>query len=75
MTKIQKIYPENNKINLTPRNTGYIATGALLITTTRAFTKAKPITKTHKILGYITAGLTLLHIGLVEYLRFKYKKM
>ena len=77
MTKINKI--ENNstqkKMLLNPKNTGYLALGAMAITTTRAFTSAKPIRKSHKILGFITAGLTLLHIGIVEYLHHKYKKM
>ena len=75
MTKIQKINSTQNKPILTPKNTGYAATGALLLTSLRAFNTTKPIKKTHKLLGYITAGLTLLHIGLVEYLHFKYKKM
>ena len=75
MTKIQKINSTQNKPFLTPKNTGYAAAGALLLTTARAFNISKPIKKSHKFLGYITALLTLLHIGLVEYLHFKYKKM
>ena len=75
MSKIQKIDNTNKKPLLNPKNTGYMAAGALLITTIRGFSKAKPITKSHKILGYISAALTLLHIGVVEYLHHKYKKM
>ena len=74
MTKINKINNSQKPI-LTPKNTGYAAAGALLLTTTRAFNSSKPIKKSHKFLGYITTLLTLLHIGLVEYLHFKYKKM
>lgn len=77
MTSVQKINSSQtlSKPLLTPKNTGYAAAGAMLITTARAFTKAKPITKTHKIWGLITTGLTLLHIGVVEYLHHKYKRM
>ena len=77
MATVQKINKNTTykKTLLTPRNTGYVATGALLITTMRAFSKNKTITKTHKTFGYITAALTLLHIGIVEYLHHKYKKM
>ena len=75
MPKIQKVENNYKKSILTPRNTGYAAAGALLITTARAFTSAKPITKSHKLLGFISATLTLLHIGLIEYLHHKYKKM
>lgn len=77
MASVQKINSSQtqSKPLLTPKNTGYIAGAAMLVTTARAFTKTKPITKTHKILGFITAGLTLLHIGVVEYLHHKYKKM
>ena len=35
----------------------------------------KSYTKSHKFLGGITAALTLLHIGVVEYLHSKCKKM
>ena len=75
MSSVQKINQTHTKYVLTPKNTGYLATGALLITTARAFSKNKSITKSHKIFGYITAALTLLHIGVVEYLHHKYKKM
>ncbi|MBE7704018.1 MAG: hypothetical protein E7Z89_08215 [Cyanobacteria bacterium SIG28] len=76
MSKVQKV--ENNQFKkplLTPKNTGYAATGAILLATTRAFSKSKPVTKTHKLIGYLAGALTLLHIGVVEYLHHKYKKM
>ena len=75
MSKIQKVESNTQRPFLTPKNTGYAAAGALLITTARAFTTTKPIKKSHKILGFIAGGLTLLHIGVVEYLHHKYKKM
>ena len=77
MTTVQRIDTQSNykRPLLNPKNTGYAAAGAMLITTARAFTHKKSIVKTHKIWGYITAGLTLLHIGVVEYLHHKYKKM
>ena len=74
MTSINKIENTSKPI-LNPKNTGYAAAGAMLVTTARAFTNQKSITKSHKTWGFITAGLTLLHIGVVEYLHHKYKKM
>ena len=76
MTKIQKV--DNNTFKkpiLNPKNTGYAAAGAIAIATLRAFNKSKTITKSHKVFGFIAAGLTLLHIGVIEYLHCKYKKM
>lgn len=77
MASIQKINTSQTQSRplLTPKNTGYIAGAAMLVTTARAFTKTKPVTKTHKVWGLVTAGLTLLHIGVVEYLHHKYKRM
>ena len=75
MISVQKINQSYKRPLLTPKNTGYLAAGALVITTARAFTNKKAVTKSHKLWGYITAGLTLLHIGVVEYLHHKYKKM
>ena len=75
MSKIQNINFTPSRPLLTSRNTGYVAAGALLLTTTRAFTQSKPVTKTHKFVGFVAGSLTLLHIGFVEYLRFKHKKM
>ena len=75
MTSVQKINQTQNKPFLTPKNTGYAAAGALFVTTARAFTNKKAIAKSHQFWGGITAALTLLHIGVVEYLHHKYKKM
>lgn len=76
MTKINKINnQEYKKPILTPKNTGYLATTAVGLATIRAFSKSKNVRKTHKWLGYLAAVFTLLHIGTVEYLHHKYKKM
>lgn len=75
MSKIQKVDNNYKRPVLTPQNTGYLAGGAILVTTARAFTKSKSITKSHKIFGIIAAILTLLHIGIIEYLHHKHKKM
>ena len=75
MATIQKIDQTQNKPFLTPKNTGYAAAGALIVTTARAFTNNKPIVRSHQFWGGITVALTLLHIGVVEYLHHKYKKM
>ena len=66
---------QNRKPLLNPKNTGYAAAAALGLTAIRGFSKSKPIAKSHKILGFISAGLTLLHIGCVEYLHHKHKKL
>jgi homoserine kinase len=64
-----------DKAFLNPKNTGYLAAGSMLITATRYVSSSKPIKKSHKFWGLLTSILTLLHIGLVEYLNHKYKKM
>lgn len=74
MTKINNISLSQKPI-ITPKNTGYAATAGLVLTTVTAFSKNKTIRKSHKFLGGLTAFLTLLHIGVIEYLHFKYKKM
>ena len=75
MTSVQKINQTQKRSIINPKTTGYAAATAMIVTTARAFTNKKPITKSHKTWGFITAGLTLLHIGIVEYLHHKYKKM
>ena len=73
MTTVQKI-DNNRRPIINPKTTGYVAAGAMALTAIRSFSKAKPVVKSHKALGYITAALTLLHIGCVEYFHHKYKK-
>lgn len=66
---------QNRKLLFNPKNTGYAAAVAVGLTAMRGFTKTKPVAKSHKILGFISIALTLLHIGCVEYLHHKCKKM
>lgn len=78
MTSIEKISDtkySQSKPFLTPKNTGYAASAAMALNCVRAFSKNKTVIKTHKPLGYISAALTALHIGLIEYYHHKYKKM
>ena len=77
MTRINKIQPEERRKTpiLTPKRTGYVAASAILLSSTRVFSSSKTTRKMHKFWGYLGAVLTLLHIGNVEYLHYKYKKM
>ena len=63
-----------NKI-LNPRTTGYAALGGMCLTTVSAMVKSKPIRKSHKPLAYITAALTLLHLGTTIKHRQEKKKL
>ena len=63
----------NNKI-FTPKTTGYTATVGLGLSIASGVSKNKSFRKTHKPLAYITTAITALHIGLVEYRHYKYKK-
>lgn len=74
MTKVNPVDSTKRPI-ITPKNTGYAATAGMVLATAAAFSKNKSFRKNHKLFGFITAGLTLLHIGIVEYLHHKYKKM
>ena len=60
---------------LTPRTTSYSATLGLGLSIWSGLSKNKSFRKAHKPLAYITALLTALHIGLIEYYHIKYKKM
>lgn len=76
MASVQKVQTQTsqNKPILTPKNTGYMALGAMALTTLRAVTKNKTVRKSHKTLGWVTVALTALHVGLVEYYHLKFKK-
>lgn len=63
-----------NKI-LTPKTTGYAATAALGLSVLSGISKNKSFRKTHKTFAYISAFLTAVHVGLIEYYHHKYKKM
>jgi hypothetical protein len=73
MSSVQKIKGSSNIF--TPKNTGYVAAGTILATSVRALSKNKTVTKTHKALGIISVIATVLHVGVIEYLHNKYKKL
>ncbi len=75
MTRIQSVDNTQRKPFLTPVKTGIAATAGIALTTARAFTNSKVLNKSHKVVGIITAVLTLLHIGTVMFYHHKYKKM
>ncbi len=58
---------------ITPRTTGYAATVGLGLSIWSGISKRKQVRRTHKPIAYITALLTALHIGLIEYYKHKYK--
>ncbi len=60
---------------ITPKTTGYAATVGLGATVWSGISKNKTFRRQHKPLAYITAILTAIHIGLIEYYHHKYKKM
>ena len=75
MTRIRSVDNTQRKPFLTPVKTGIAATAGIALTTARAFTNSKVLNKSHKVVGIITAALTLLHIGTVMFYHHKYKKM
>ncbi len=67
MSGIQKISTTQNynKPLLNAKNTGYLAAGAVALTSIRALTNNKSVVKSHKFFGYTAAAATLLHIGTI----------
>ena len=61
---------DTNRI-FTVKTTGYAATGSLVMATVSGVTKNRTLRKTHKFFSYLTAFLTVLHIGLAEYYKKK----
>ena len=57
---------------ITPKVTGYASAAGIGLTIVSGLSKNKSVRKAHKPLGWISAGLTLVHIGLIEYYHFKY---
>lgn len=70
-----KVNSINKNSIITPKTTGYAATVGLGATVLSGVSRNKAFRKTHKPLSYITALITLIHIGLIEYKHYKYKKM
>ena len=68
------INPLSQTSILTPKTTGYSATAGMMLTVLSGISKNKTLKKAHKPFSYVTAGLTALHIGLIEYSHYKYKK-
>jgi hypothetical protein len=75
MLRVDKTEPTIFSKIVNPKTTGYAAATGMVVLGARALTKNKTVLKSHKWIGVITAGLTALHIGLVEYYHNKYKKM
>ena len=70
-----KITPLKSNQYITPKTTGYAATAGLVLSAWSGASKNKSFRKKHKPIAYITALLTSVHIGLIEYYHYKYKKM
>lgn len=74
MTGIQGINTANNKPFLRAGNTGYTALIGLGLTTASAMTKNKSVKQFHKPLAFLTAGLTLLHLGVILHNRREWER-
>ena len=74
MSGITGINFTNNKHILRADNTGYAALAGIGLTTASAIIKSKSINKMHKPLAFISAGLTLLHLGVIIHNRNEWKK-
>jgi hypothetical protein len=75
MTGVQGVNAAQNKPLLRGSNTGYMALAGMGLTTAAGICKNKTAGKYHKPLGYITAALTLLHLGVILHNRNEWKKM
>ena len=64
----------NNKPMLRADNTGYMAVAGMCLTAFSALPKNKSVRKLHKPFAFITAGLTLLHLGTVIHNRLAWQK-
>ena len=69
-----QISPVRQNPIITPKTTGYSATLGLGLAIASGISKNKSFRKAHKPLAYISAALSLLHIGLIEYYHHKYRK-
>ena len=67
--KVNSIQPQI----FTPKTTGYAAAAGMGITLLSAVSKNKTFKKVHKSASWLTALLTILHIGLIEYYHYKYR--
>ncbi len=62
------------KTYITPKTTGYTATAGLVLSVMSGVSKNRSFRKFHKPAAYATAAITALHIGLIEYNHYKWKK-
>ena len=58
---------------ISPKTTGYAATGGLVLSMYSGLCKNRTMKKIHKPASYFTAIMTAIHIALVEYNSYKYK--
>ena len=70
-----KVNSIKNNSYITPKTTGYAATVSMGLALWSGVSKNKTFKKQHKSLAYLSAAFTILHIGLIEYYKYKYKKM
>lgn len=68
--KVEKI--TSNSV-ITPKSTGYAATAILTTSILSGVSKNRTFRKQHKTLAYLSAALTVLHVGLIEYYHSKFK--
>ncbi len=73
--KNMKVNSVNKNSIFTPKTTGYAATAGLTAAVLSGVSRNKTFRKAHKPLACLTAILTAVHIGLIEYYHHKYKKM
>ena len=69
-----KIFSISNNKYITPKTTGYASATGIALTLLSGITKNKSFRKSHKPLAYLSTGLTALHIGLIEYNYYNWKK-
>ena len=74
MPGVDSLSLTNKKPMLRTENTGYMALAGLGLTTASAIIKNKSVRKYHKPFALITAGLTLLHFGIVVHNRIEWQK-
>ena len=74
MPSVESVNLTYNKPILRAGNTGYMALAGMCLTTVSAITKNNSIKKYHKPFAFITAGLTLLHLGVVIHNRLEWQK-
>ena len=64
-----------NKINsyITPKTTGYAALTGFGLTAVSGMSKNKQLKRAHKPLFWVSAVAAAIHIGQIEYFKYKFK--